>query len=200
METGPTSGRLSMLKLQVRRWSERPRVLMLMLAIMLPAAALIGASVWHLHTLQREKGVEAVIQRDYQHVLAIAEKRIDDRMYRMTEEIREKFPDADQPENLESFLTAHPTVSHAFIWNGKGHFEFQSQPGMMDDAEFREESKSLSSDIETWLGMESENYVFKLKRMESGDGHHTLISNEWVHKGDKMQYLSSVYFMPRGSS
>ena len=53
-----------MLKLQVRRWSERPRVLMLMLAIMLPAAALIGASVWHLHTLQREKGVEAVIQRD----------------------------------------------------------------------------------------------------------------------------------------
>ena len=70
-----------MLKLQVRRWSERPRVLVLMLAIMLPAAALIVASAWHLHTLQREKGVEAVIQRDYQHVLAIAEKRIDDRAF-----------------------------------------------------------------------------------------------------------------------
>src|ERR1700748_915041 len=136
METGPIPGRISMLKLQVRRWSERPRMLLLMLGIMLPAAALIVASAWHLRTLQREKGVEAVIERDYQRVLAIAEKRIDDRAYRMTEEIREKFPDADQPEDLESFLTAHPNIAYAFIWNGKNHFEWQSQPGMMDNPEF----------------------------------------------------------------
>ena len=57
---------------------------------------------------------------DYQHVLAIAEKRIDERAYRMTEEIRAKFPDADQPEELDTFLKAHPNVSHAFIWTGKG--------------------------------------------------------------------------------
>src|ERR1700758_1342070 len=175
METGPTSGRLSMLKLQVRRWSERPRVLMLMLAIMLPAAALIVASAWHLHTLQREKGVEAVIRRDYEHILAIAEKRIDERAHKMTEEIREKFPDADQPEDLESFLTAHPNVSHAFIWSGKGHFEFQSQPGMMHDPEFREESKELSSTIAAWLDIESEGYFFKLKKMEAGYGRRALM-------------------------
>jgi signal transduction histidine kinase len=189
-----------MLKLQVRRWSERPRVLLLMLAVMLPAAALIVASAWHLHTLQREKGVEAVIQRDYQHVLAIAEKRIDERAHKMTEEIRVKFPDADQPEDLESFLIAHPNVSHAFIWTGKGKFEFQSQPGMMGDPEFLEESKSLSSDIETWLALESDTYLFKLKKMEASDGHHALITNEWVHRGDKMQYVSAVYFAPHGSS
>src|ERR1700760_181067 len=200
METGPTSGRLSMLKLQVRRWSERPRVLMLMLAIMLPAAALIVASAWHLHTLQREKGVEAVIRRDYEHVLAIAEKRIDERAYKMTEEIREKFPDADQPEDLESFLTAHPNVSHAFIWSGKGKFVFQSQPGMMDDPQFRDEGKSLSSTIAAWLDLESESYLFKVKKMEAGGGHRTLMDDEWVHKGDKMQYLSVAYFAPHGSS
>jgi signal transduction histidine kinase len=189
-----------MLKLQVRRWSERPRVLVLMLAIMLPAAALIVASVWHLRTLQREKGIEAVIQRNYQHVLAIAEKRIDERAYRISEEIKDKFPDADQSEELESFLRSHPNVSHAFIWNGKGHFEFQSQPGMMGDPEFLEESKSLSSDIETWLALESDTYLFKLKKMEASDGHHALITNEWVHRGDKMQYVSAVYFAPHGSS
>ena len=27
-----------------------------------------------------------------------------------------------------------------------------------------------------------------------------MINNEWVHKGDKMEYQSSVYFVPRGSS
>ena len=102
-------------------------------------------------TYNAKKEIEAVIQRNYQQVLAIAEKRIDERAYKMTEEIREKFPDADQPEDLEAFLTAHPNVSHAFLWTGKGHFEFQSQPGMMDDPEFREESKELSSISKTWL-------------------------------------------------
>ena len=189
-----------MLKLQVRRWSERPRMLLLMLAVILPAAALIVASAWHLRDIQRKKEIEAVLERNYQQVLAIAEKRIDDRAFKMTEGIREKFPDADQPEDLESFLTAHPTVAHAFIWSGKGHFEFQSQPGMMDDPEFREESKELSSDIDGWLNIESETYLFKLKKMEASDGHRALIGNEWVHKGDKMEYVSTVYFVPRGSS
>jgi signal transduction histidine kinase len=189
-----------MLKLQVRRWSERPRVLLLMLAIMLPAAALIVASAWHLHTLQREKGIEAVYQREYLHVLAIAEKRIDERAYKMTEEIRVKFPAADQPEDLESFLAAHPNVSHAFIWTGKGKFEFQSQPGMMEEPEFREESKELSSNIAAWLDVMSESYLFKVKKMETGYGHRALMDDEWVHKGDKMQYLSVAYFTPLGSS
>jgi signal transduction histidine kinase len=187
-----------MLKLQVRRWSERPRVLVLMLAIMLPAAALIAASVWHLRTLQREKGIEAVIQRNYQHVLAIAEKRIDERAYRISEEIKDKFPDADQPEELASFLTAHPNVSHAFLWTGKGNLHFQSQPDRMDDPEFREESKALSSDMESWFDTEERVFLTKLKKMETADGHRVYMTNDWVAKGDKMQYMSLVLFTPHG--
>jgi len=72
-------------KLQMQRWSERQRMLVLMLAVMLPAAALIVASAYRLRSIQREKGVEAVIQRDYQQILAIAEKRIAERAYEMTE-------------------------------------------------------------------------------------------------------------------
>ena len=52
-------------------------MLVFMLGVMLPAAALIAVGVWHLRTIQREKSVEAVFQREYQQVLAIAEKRID---------------------------------------------------------------------------------------------------------------------------
>src|SRR5437899_11960040 len=72
-------GRLSesarMLKIQVQRWSQRPRMLVFMLGVMLPAAALIAVGVWHLRTIQRQKSVEAVFQREYQPVLANAEKR-----------------------------------------------------------------------------------------------------------------------------
>src|SRR4030088_3487155 len=113
METGPLSGSVTMLKLQVRRWSERPRMLLFMLAVMLPAAALILTSAWHLRSIQREKAVEAVIQRDYQHVLKIAEKRIDERAYRINEEAAAKFPDVDHPDELEAFLETHPDVNHA---------------------------------------------------------------------------------------
>ncbi|MDX6461553.1 MAG: two-component system, OmpR family, phosphate regulon sensor histidine kinase PhoR, partial [Acidobacteriaceae bacterium] len=189
-----------MLKLQVGRWSERPRMLVLMLAVMVPAAALIVASVWHLRDIQRKKEIEAVIQRDYQQVLALAEKRIDERAYRISEEIRDKFPDADQPDELETFLTAHPNVSHAFLWTGKGRLDFQSQPGQMDDPEFHEESKALSSDIATMFDSEARVYLTKLKKMEAGDGPHVYIGYDWVLKGDKMQYVSTVFFRPRGST
>ena len=80
-----------MLKLQIPRWSERPRILLLMLAVMLPAAALIVVSAYHLRTIQRDKAIEAAIQRDYQQVLAIAEKRIDEHAYDAAEKTRRNF-------------------------------------------------------------------------------------------------------------
>ena len=116
-----------MLKLQVRRWSEGPRILVLMLAVMLPAVALIVFGVHHLRNIQRDKAIEAVIQREYQQVLAIAEKRIDERAYEVAEEARAKFPDADNAEELDMFFTTHPDIAHAFLWKGKGSIEFRSQ-------------------------------------------------------------------------
>ncbi|MGI8770286.1 MAG: sensor histidine kinase [Acidobacteriaceae bacterium] len=189
-----------MLKLQVRRWSERPRMLLLMLAIMLPAAALILWSILHLRSIQREKAVEAVIQRDYQHLLAIAERRIDERAYRISEEVTAKFPDVDHPDELATFLTTHPNVSHAFLWTGKGSIDFQSQPGQMSDPEFREQSKTFSADMGDSFDRESKGYIMKLKKMESGEGHHPYITSEWVLKGDKWQYLSLVLFTPHGAT
>src|ERR1700733_5098888 len=106
METGRLwrlSERVDMAKFQVRRWSERPRMLVFMLGVMLPAAALIAVGVWHLRTIQREKSIEAVFQRGYQQVLAIAEKRIDARAYEIAEEASSKFPDAHEGDELEAF-------------------------------------------------------------------------------------------------
>ncbi len=98
-------------------------MLVFMLGVMLPAAALIVAGAWHLRTIQRDKAIEAVFQREYQQVLAIAEKRIDERAYEIAEEASAKFPDAKQGDELEAFLAAHPDIAHAFLWTGKGHLE-----------------------------------------------------------------------------
>ena len=96
-------------------------MLVFMLGVMLPAAALIAVGVWHLRTIQREKSVEAVIQREYQQVLAIAEKRIDARAYEIAEEASAKFPDAHEGDELEAFPASHRDIAHAFLWTGKGH-------------------------------------------------------------------------------
>jgi signal transduction histidine kinase len=174
-------------------------MLLLMLAVMLPAAALIAASVIHLRTLQRKKEIEAVYEREYMETLAIAEKRINHRAYKMAEEIQGTFPDVNSPDELEHFLAQHPNVSHAFLWTGKGHLDFESQPDRMDDPEFHDERKLVSSDIEQMFDNESMMYLAKLRRMETG-GHHVYFTDEMVFKDDKWQYEPVVLFTPKGAN
>ncbi|HYV74658.1 MAG TPA: HAMP domain-containing sensor histidine kinase [Candidatus Binatia bacterium] len=189
-----------MMTLQIRRWSERTRMMVLMLAVVLPAAGLVVAFGYHLRSVQREKAVEAILERDYQHVLAIAEKRIAERAFEMNEAARAKFPDADHPEQLDSFLEAHPDIAHAFLWKSQGKLIFQSQPRRANDPEFREEGRRLASSVQNWFDLGSKEYALKLKKFEASAGRKVFITSNWIAKGDKWQYQSVVLFVPRGST
>ncbi len=92
-------------------------------------------------------------------------------------------------QNIRTFLTH-------FLWTGKDHLEFQSQRDRMDDPEFHEESKMLSSDVADRFDSESKMYLAKLRRMEAWRTH-SYFSEDWMLKGDKWQYLSEVFFTPR---
>ena len=175
-------------------------MLVFMLGVMLPAAALIGDSMWHLRSIQREKAIEAVFQREFQQVLAIAEKRIDARAYEIAEEARSKFPDANQGDQLGAFLASHRDIAHAFLWTGKGHLESQSQPDRMSDPEFVDEGKKFSSMMGGWFDMESSDEIAKLKKMEATEGRRVSLDGWLVTKDDKLQYQSWVVFIPRGST
>jgi len=51
-----------------KKWqlTDRTRTLLtLELAIVLPAAALMGFSIWNLKHIQRDKAIDAAIQRDF---------------------------------------------------------------------------------------------------------------------------------------
>jgi len=171
-----------------------------MLGVMLPAAALIVDSVWHLRSIQREKAIEAVFQRDFQQVLAIAEKQINARAYEIAEEARSKFPDANQGDQLEAFLASHRDIAHAFLWTGKGHLESQSQPDRMSDPEFVDEGKKFSSMIGGWFDLDSNDQIAKLKKIEATEGRRVSLDGNLVTMGDKLQYQSWVLFIPRGST
>jgi signal transduction histidine kinase len=175
-------------------------MLVFMLAVMLPAAALIVASAAYLRHVQRGKMLEAAIQLDYQHMLKIAEQRIVDRAYETSEKASASFPDLDHPEELDNFLATHPEITHAFLWTGKGKFNFRSQPGKMTDPDFQSEHKDLSTDFQGMFDMWPGEYIDMVKKNKAMEGRHVYITGEQVHRGSKTQYESLVYFLARGSN
>ena len=189
-----------MVKFPLRAWRKPPPILVFMLAVMLPAAALVIASVAYLRHMQRDKVIEAVIQRDYEQTLAIAEKRIVARAYEVSGKAVKQFPNADQSDQLDTFLVNHPNITHAFIWTGKGQMTFRSRPDRMAEPDFQAESKKLTSEFGAWLDLEAEEHFSRIKAMEASDGRNFYMFNETIPRGDRSLYESFTFFIPRGSN
>jgi signal transduction histidine kinase len=189
-----------MVKLPLRPWRKPPPILVFMLAVMLPAAALVVASVAYLRHMQRDKVIEAVIQRDYEQTLAIADKRIVARAYEVSGKAVKQFPNADQSDQLDTFLVNHPNITHAFIWTGKGQMTFRSRPERMAEPDFQAESKKLASEFDAWLDLESEEHFSKIKAAAEADGRNFYMFNETIPRGSRSLYESFTFFIPRGSN
>ncbi|HWN98972.1 MAG TPA: HAMP domain-containing sensor histidine kinase [Blastocatellia bacterium] len=144
-------------------WSGNNRfrlMLTLELAVMLPAAALIYVNFHHLESIKRDKTLEASIHRDFQYMLSVSEKKINDRIYTMAEEMRDVFPspdadtEADRGRKLEIILSKNPWLAHVFLFDSEKGLLYRSQPQQMTDQCFREEHDRTSEMYRGWFGME----------------------------------------------
>ncbi len=190
-----------MVKLPFRPWRRQPPIVVFMLAVTLPAAALVIASGFYLRHIQRGKMIDAEIQRDYRETLAIAEKRITDRAFEIAERDQATFPGVDDTDALDDFLRTHPDIAHAFIWTGKDSMTFRSQPDRMSDPDFRAEGKKLATELGGWFDLDSEEHIAKVKSFEAAEGRRVfLMAEPHVMRGDKLEYETFAYFIPRGSS
>src|SRR6266404_1363287 len=87
------------------RLTERTKTLLtLELAIVLPAAALMGFSIWNLKHIQRDKAIEAAIQRDFQYVLKIAEKKSWERANDLLTPVLREFPNPEDGPQIKAKL------------------------------------------------------------------------------------------------
>jgi signal transduction histidine kinase len=190
-----------MVKLPFRPWRKQPPIFVFMLAVTLPAAALVIASGFYLRHIQRGKMIDAEIQRDYRETLAIAEKRITDRAFEIAESAQATFPGVDDSDALDDYLKTHPDIAHAFIWTGKDSMTFRSQPDRMSDPDFRAESRKLATELGGWFDLDSEEHIGKVKGFEAAEGRRVfLMAEPHVMRGDKLEYETFAYFIPRGSS
>jgi signal transduction histidine kinase len=140
-------------------------MLTLGLAVLLPAAALIYVNFQHLKSIKRDKKVEALIHRDFQYVLGMSEKKLNQKAYAMTEEVRSLFPspdndsESDKGRKLDLLLTKNPWLAHVFLFDREKGFLFRSQPEQMSDKYCREEHELMAEMYSGWFGMEGKMLV-----------------------------------------
>src|SRR5579863_2655653 len=141
--------------------SERARLIWtLELAVVLPAAALVILSALHLRGIQRDRGVEAAIQRDFNQVLAISEKEFNQKAYELTDNVKADFPQPGEAcaVNLDKVLAAHPYIAHVFLFDPDHGLVFRSQPYRANDPGFQMEAADLNRVVDGWTKVEYESW------------------------------------------
>lgn len=175
-------------------------VLTLGLAVLLPAAALILVNFYHLKSIQRDKVLEGAIYGDFHHMLAISEKKINQKLYKMTEESRVLFPSPDdaipdKEKKLQLILSKSPWLSHAFLLDETG-LVFVSQPDRMSEPAFRNEHEYLNKMYSGWFGMEGKMLVEEMRKKTR-----PLTYPGQVKRGEGKAYMVSAFFtLPKAPS
>jgi len=187
-------------KMKTQRRNEKTRLLLtLELAVILPAAALVILSAWHVLHIQRDRAVEAAIQRDFSQVLAISEKQINRKAYELVDDVRIELPAPSEAcgPTLDKILAAHPYAAHIFMYSPETEMVFRSQSDrLMKDGGFREEADYLSKMFDAWLKMDFSSMSEKLERYQK-KGSPYIFEAEWVSRGDKRVYQSTALFLTR---
>jgi signal transduction histidine kinase len=186
-----------------RRGNERTRLMLtLELAVVLPAAALVILSALHLNAIQRDRGVEAAFQRDFNQVLAISEKQINQKAESMVDEVRSTIPKPGDTcvETLDRILATHPYIAHVFVYEPSSGLIFRSQPSRLKDASFRAEADDLSTMTGGWMKMEYKDEVKSFEEKAKMGKRYDFFDN-WPMRGDKRMYQSgAVSLMTDGSN
>lgn len=183
-----------------QQWTGRHRLILMMVLVVLPAAALIAFGLYHLHSIQRDRAVEAAIQRDFQHVLKISEKRMNARMNDMVDDVRQDFPADNQActDALDKVLAEHPYAAHVFIYEKGRGIILRSQPNRMSDPDFRMEGEKLQDMMGGWFDLEGHD-MFKMMRAraEKGGMPYKFFEN-YVPRGKAEAYQTVGLFPLRG--
>jgi signal transduction histidine kinase len=186
---------------RVRRFwsgSHRARLMLtLALAVMLPAAALIVINAYHLKSIERDKTLEAAIHREFQYMLASSEKQINQKAYKLTEEVRNAFPSlatdkSERMRQLDEILSKRPWVAHVFLYDSDRGLVFRSQPERLSEPEFFEEHKRLGKTFGTWFSFEAKTMLEGINKSARS----MMWIPEAAQRADGDAYMTAAFFSP----
>ncbi len=174
----------------LKKWklTDRTRTLLtLELAIILPAAALMGFSIWNLKHIQRDKAIEAAIQRDFSYVLKIAEKKSWEKANAMLSSVREEYPNPDDgpkiKTKLEEILRQHPELAMAILYDKKTNMLISGmQPNHQDDPDYCTYAGDLIKDANMWVPMESAELAKHIRMLKEKEEPPLSFYDGWVER------------------
>jgi signal transduction histidine kinase len=189
-----------------KRWrlTDRTRTLLtLELAIVLPAAALMGFSIWNLKHIQRNKAIEAAIQRDFSHVLKIAEKKSWERANDLLTPVLREFPSPEGDPSkikakLDRILLEHPEFAFAILYDKKNNLLLSRiQPGRDWDKVFCGRTQDEINATGNWVAMEASDMAKHLRLMaEKGDQPVTFSGGWTLLENHQRTYWNVALFIP----
>jgi signal transduction histidine kinase len=189
-----------------KRISDRTRMLLtLELAIILPAASLMAFSVWNLHKIQRDKAIEAAIQRDFTIALRFAEKKTWMRATEMLAPVREKFPcgtvESEIKPEMERILAAHPEFLYAIFYNKEHNIlMWRSRPSGDNDEDFRRRMAEQVAMTTKWLPSEAGDFAHRLRMSEAKEDNPFGFYGFWeVGKDEQPFYHDIGLFVPKNA-
>jgi signal transduction histidine kinase len=173
-------------------------MLTLGLAVVLPAAALIYVNYSQLRAFERDKVLEAAIHRDFQQMLAITEKKINNKAYTMAEEARSLFPSpddvaGDKAKKLELILAKSPWLAHAFLYDEKGPV-VRSQAHQLGDTYIRAEQERRAEGYHGWFGKDGKTMVKGMHKKPRP----VTIYTEQTKRADGPAHIATAYFVLPG--
>ena len=179
--------------------SGRARILLtLQLAVVLPAAALIFLNFRYVNSVQRDKLLEAAIQRDFYQVLAISEKKLDQRAQAMVAEIQAQFRGfgPNLPAELDGFLERYPYVAHVFVCDHEKGVIARSQPRRLSDPWFQKESAHFIAGMAKYMPVEMKDL---LEKFFKADNKPMFFGEAVDREGDARYLLMALFPVPRTS-
>ncbi|HSY32144.1 MAG TPA: HAMP domain-containing sensor histidine kinase [Verrucomicrobiae bacterium] len=187
------------------RLTDRTRTLLtLELAIVLPAAALMGFSIWNLKHLQHSGGFEAAIQRELSHVLKIAEKKTLHSAINSVMPVRATFPNPDEDRasikaGLERVLSEHPEFAYAFLYDKKNNlFLSRTQPARDHDQQFCATTQETINMASTWIPLEASQLGKNVRAMADKDEDPVGFTGGWSIQDNQRSYWNIAFFVPPG--
>jgi signal transduction histidine kinase len=187
-----------------RKWrlTDRTRMLLtLELAIILPAASLMAFSIWNLHHIQRDKAIEAAIQRDFAHILMITEKKTWMKAGDLLAPVRKEFPCAEEGSkikaDLDRLLAAHPEFLFAILYDKDNDlWVWRAQPGSDMDEALHQRIADAVANTKKWFPLEAPDIAHKLRQAMEEDEPPFNYYGYWHDHDDEHFYTGLAYFIP----
>jgi len=175
-------------------------MLTLELAVVLPAAALVFLGVVHLKSVQRDRGIQAAFQRDFNQVLLITEKQLNHKAYDLIDEVSDGFPDSGSAcsETMDRILAAHPYVAHLFVYDPATGLNLRTQPDKLKNPVYRSENEYMVGMFSGWMQIEYKDMEKELEEMSKKGRRHAFA--DWVPRGDKHIYEAGQFFLTGDAS